>query len=673
MTKRNSVNSDALAESLTHGPRQRERSGMTEAINPNHNMSHKNSQNFQNETSATSADQSTLIAIDRLIAKVTIIADETEREHIKHELGNLTAPTILGFLNAHAINLCWSDKDVQKCFASADVLLRDGAGMAMLCSKLGLRAGVNMNGTDFIPELLTSQAGRRVALFGSQASATAAAAAELQARGVKIVSALNGFEPLEAYVAEARTSRPDIIILGMGMPVQEGLAVQLREALEHPCLIVNGGAIIDFLAKRVRRAPKIMRSFGLEWTYRLFNEPLRLFVRYVIGNPLFLLRTQKLARARKAAGLISSNKASVIKGLVIASPGSEEGRGGMGTVTRLMAQQIRERFPDCALTLIDPRGHGSIAETPHQTARALMQLVKAARAGANVLHLQVSERSSFLRKGLLALAGRRLGMTIVLHHHGAELIPFYRNSNAWTQRYVRQIVALADVNIVLGHVWQNFLVDELGASPGKVAVLRNGVPDLGVRIVRQSSSSGRLRILSLAQLSQRKGTDEILHALAELATRGLDIEAVLAGGGDLKKYEKIANDLGVAARAIFTGWIDRSQVERQLQEADIFVLPSDNEGLPMAIIEALSLKLPVIATPVGAIQEVLQDGRDCRLVPPHDSHALANAIAELAAAPQVMQSLGDAGRKTYDAELTIDIFMQRLWTIYEQALSQRQL
>jgi UDP-N-acetyl-D-mannosaminuronic acid transferase (WecB/TagA/CpsF family) len=105
-----------------------------------------------------------------------IASDASTRLQIQNELVNTSCPKILGFLNAHAVNLCWNDMVARRNFASADVLLRDGAGMAILCRRLGMPAGLNMNGTDFIPELLTSRSGIRVALFGSDATASAEAA-----------------------------------------------------------------------------------------------------------------------------------------------------------------------------------------------------------------------------------------------------------------------------------------------------------------------------------------------------------------------------------------------------------------------------------------------------------------------------------------------------------------
>jgi exopolysaccharide biosynthesis WecB/TagA/CpsF family protein len=86
-----------------------------------------------------------------------------------------------------------------------------------------------------------------------------------------------------------------LIILGMGMPRQEIVALALRAALHRPCLIVCGGAILDFLGGRVPRAPRLLQGLGLEWAWRLAREPRRLFRRYVLGNPVFIGRALLLA------------------------------------------------------------------------------------------------------------------------------------------------------------------------------------------------------------------------------------------------------------------------------------------------------------------------------------------------------------------------------------------
>jgi exopolysaccharide biosynthesis WecB/TagA/CpsF family protein len=83
----------------------------------------------------------------------------------------------------------------------------------------------------------------------------------------------------------------------MGMPRQEEVAILLRSALNFPCLIVCGGAIIDFMGGKTSRAPLWVRQARMEWAYRLALEPRRLFQRYVVGNPVFLARALTMARS----------------------------------------------------------------------------------------------------------------------------------------------------------------------------------------------------------------------------------------------------------------------------------------------------------------------------------------------------------------------------------------
>ena len=91
-----------------------------------------------------------------------------------------------------------------------------------------------------------------------------------------------------------------MVILGMGMPTQELLSAMLARELPGPVLIVNGGAILDFIAGRVRRAPGLMRRLGLEWLFRLLLEPARLWRRYLLGNVIFLWRTAQIMLSQRA-------------------------------------------------------------------------------------------------------------------------------------------------------------------------------------------------------------------------------------------------------------------------------------------------------------------------------------------------------------------------------------
>ncbi len=199
---------------------------------------------------------------------------------------------VLAFVNAHALNLAAESEPFYQSLASADVVVRDGIGVSLLMQLLNQPPGQNLNGTDLIPRLLARADGLGVALFGTREPWLTRAQQVVRERlspGSACV-ALNGFLPLDDYIRLAARCRPRVIVLGMGMPRQEEVAIALRGALGGPCLIVCGGAILDFLGGKATRAPRWMRHAGLEWAYRLGCEPRRLWQRYVHGNPLFLRR-----------------------------------------------------------------------------------------------------------------------------------------------------------------------------------------------------------------------------------------------------------------------------------------------------------------------------------------------------------------------------------------------
>lgn len=233
---------------------------------------------------------------------MTIVTDGEVEARLLPILSSIDRPTTLGFLNAHGLNLCWDQPGIANSFQNLDFLLRDGIGIKLCCRKLGWSAGSNLNGTDFIPYLLRHRLGK-LALLGTQSPWLDVAAEKLRAGGVMISAMHHGFESPEFYARMILEDRPDTVVLAMGMPKQEVIAALIKQAADWPVLIICGGAILDWIAERFARAPEFYRRNNIEWVYRLRKEPTRLFRRYVIGNPLLVLRLPAIARAAKSLQL----------------------------------------------------------------------------------------------------------------------------------------------------------------------------------------------------------------------------------------------------------------------------------------------------------------------------------------------------------------------------------
>jgi N-acetylglucosaminyldiphosphoundecaprenol N-acetyl-beta-D-mannosaminyltransferase len=228
--------------------------------------------------------------------RICCVEDEIAYTELLQVLQHPTHPYVVSFVNAHAANLVWRNPALFDCLLRSDLLLRDGVGVQFGLKAFGRPCGMNMNGTDLIPQIASAYVGRRVALFGTRSPWLDVACKRFEAIGVRVVASHDGFSTAQTYVDLAAETKPDLIILAMGMPKQEFIASQLRDRLSHPVLIVNGGAVLDFLGGKVTRAPKMMLDARTEWFYRLCLEPRRLARRYVVGIPVFFAH---IARARR--------------------------------------------------------------------------------------------------------------------------------------------------------------------------------------------------------------------------------------------------------------------------------------------------------------------------------------------------------------------------------------
>lgn len=233
-----------------------------------------------------------------LLNKITVTDDEHALiEHIIADSKARDLMTTLGFMNQYGFNLIAKNSALLKPFTDLDYILRDGIGMKLAFKFFKMSAGSNLNGTDFIPQLINIAANSNVDkntdffVLGTQSPWLEKGAAQLL-KG-QTFQTMDGFKELPEYIQFLNQNmKPDsfnVIVLALGMPKQEELAALIKQTIKLPGLVICGGAIIDFQAGRFPRAPRIFRTLSLEWLYRLFKEPRRLFKRYVIGIPIFFI------------------------------------------------------------------------------------------------------------------------------------------------------------------------------------------------------------------------------------------------------------------------------------------------------------------------------------------------------------------------------------------------
>jgi len=202
------------------------------------------------------------------------------------------------YANVHVLNVAYRDLDLRRVLNQADLVYCDGAGVRVGARLLGYELAERMTGADWIHDLCQACRQARLTLYflGGRPGVAGEAAAALTAKypGLNVVGTHHGHYALdgpqnEAVIAEIRRLRPDILLVGFGTPLQERWIDRNFERLDVP-VVWAVGALVDFVAGRKTRAPRWMLDRGLEWLYRLWTEPGRLWSRYLIGNPLFIVR-----------------------------------------------------------------------------------------------------------------------------------------------------------------------------------------------------------------------------------------------------------------------------------------------------------------------------------------------------------------------------------------------
>jgi len=201
-----------------------------------------------------------------------------------------------------------------------------------------------------------------------------------------------------------------------------------------------------------------------------------------------------------------------------------------------------------------------------------------------------------------------------------------------------------------------------------IDVITNGVCARSFRPPEKRQAKEAVRFICVARLIKRKGIEDALNAVASMKARNVELH--LVGLGPLmQKIERLAAELGIADRIVFRGHLRGEELARAYRESDVFLLPSLSESFSMALLEGMASGLPVVATRVGGIPELVEDGVNGLLVPAHAPHYLAAALDRMAASPELRARLGRNNRRKietrYGWALIAQLYIDQFYT--EQA------
>jgi glycosyltransferase involved in cell wall biosynthesis len=293
----------------------------------------------------------------------------------------------------------------------------------------------------------------------------------------------------------------------------------------------------------------------------------------------------------------------------------------------------------------------------YATVRSVRMLGRLARAtGAALIHANGSRAMAYG-----GLAGRSTGRPAIWHVRIAE-----------SDGVVDRALYLLATGVI---ATSDAVARRFCRAAGKVRLVPNGIdlarftpraPSPALRAALGVPPSSRL-VLSIGRFVPEKGHRHLLESATRIERVKPGVHWVLVGSGELEEpLRDQARRLGLESRVRFTGW--RDDIPDVLALADVFVLPSENEGFGRVAVEAMAMARPVVAAAVGGVPEIVRDGETGILVPPSDPAALAAAVRSLLDDPARAARLGAAGRARAQSRFSLTAHVDGVERVYAEVL-----
>lgn len=280
----------------------------------------------------------------------------------------------------------------------------------------------------------------------------------------------------------------------------------------------------------------------------------------------------------------------------------------------------------------------------------------------DIVHMHMSYKGSFHRKYLIHRLCRKKKIKDIVHLHGSEFKKWYDSTNQKTKNKIHRMLRECDGLVVLGEKW-NHVIKQIEPKTNTI-VVSNAVHIPGDKV---SWNQDRIQILFLGVLIERKGVSDLLKAIDIIKKQGKigNLHFVIAGSGECEqKLKKQCAALYLDSCVEFAGWTAGEKKEKMLRESQILVLPSYNEGLPVAILEAISYGLPVVATDVGDISSAVRDGENGFLIKPGDFNTLADKIMAVALDRETYEAMSERSRKIAEDDFSDKTYYETFSACY---------
>lgn len=350
------------------------------------------------------------------------------------------------------------------------------------------------------------------------------------------------------------------------------------------------------------------------------------------------------------------------KVIVMVGP-SLESRGGIASV--VCAYRAAGMFDDWPVLYINSHVEGTKWLKLLTAAKGLFKLFWLLLLGrVGVLHIHVARAISFWRKSIFIYLAYLFRCSVFVHLHSGGFPDFYWEScGSVKKKIVKNILNRATVIIVLSNHWWSIL--EGITCNKRIVRITNFIALEQVSPVTEQRQQNT--VLFLGRLSDEKGFFDLLESVVWVRDIFPDYKLLCGGEGNYDYVNSYIQRLGIEHNVKLLGWVNDKMRQELLDTAAIFVLPSYVEGMPMAVIEAMSRGVPVIASSVGGIPDAVTDGKEGLLINAGDITGLAMALINLLGNPVKRLEMGAAGKIKVQKEFIASTVLPDLYKLYQEA------
>lgn len=291
----------------------------------------------------------------------------------------------------------------------------------------------------------------------------------------------------------------------------------------------------------------------------------------------------------------------------------------------------------------------------------------------DLVHIHSSFGPSFYRKMPFIYLASWARKPIINHIHGADFDEFFVNASENKKRLIRKIYNKCSMLIALSEEWKERLSQIVPES--KITIIEN------YSILHEDALEQRLHrkcnntVLFLGELGKRKGCYDIPRVAKEVKKEIPDVKFVLAGAGseaDEKAIKQIIDENGVTENVVFPGWVRGDDKDKLLREADVFFLPSYNEGMPMSILDAMGYGLPIVSTNVGGIPKIVHDGENGYCCEVGDTDRMSKAISGFILDDIRRENAAKISFSIVMAKYSLEEHIGRIRKLYERQAKKRE-